>query len=54
MPCASYVDPRLAGGIERADGGRIDQRVHLGDDARRLARLRALGLPVDHLRDSGR
>ena len=41
------VDARLARRVERADRRRVDERVHLGDDARRLALARPLRLLAD-------
>src|SRR5205814_10026226 len=44
-------DPGSAGGIESADDGRIDERVHLRDDAGGLAATRPLRLALDERED---
>ena len=43
---------RLRRRVERGDHLRIDERVHLRDDARRPARARVLGLALDQLEEA--
>ena len=44
-----HLDPRLGGPVKNADRLRIDQRVHLGNQTRRAARLSIGDLALDVL-----
>ena len=43
--------PALRRGVERADDVLVDERVHLGEDLRRLARFGAPALALDQLHE---